>query len=375
MPWKAVSLMSLRKEFVSMVESSAINFSDLCQRFGISRKTGYKWVHRYQSDGEAGLADRSRRPHRIIRRVDPVMEEKVISIRKTRHWGARKIRRRLQNLAVGAVPACSTITAILHRHGLISSEDPTGRQDWQRFEHPAPNCLWQMDFKAPVHTLDGVGHPLTVLDDHSRFNLCLHALPDQGGSGVKHRLTKTFIQYGLPDAMVMDNGSPWGHCTEHPYTALSVWLIRLNIRVIHSRAYHPQTIGKDERFHRSLEYELLSRRQWRDLEHLQQSLHRWRDQYNLERPHDALDLEVPLSRYQPSTRRLPDILPPIEYPSATHVRKVQDGGFVHFKGRVFRISRAFHGYPVGLIPTKADGVFHLMFSNHRVTTIDLKSDP
>jgi len=375
MPWKAVSLMSLRKEFVSMFESGAINFSDLCRRFSISRKTGYKWIHRYQSEGEAGLTDRSRRPHRIIRRVDPVIEKQVVSIRKTRRWGARKIQRRLQNLAVDAVPACSTITAILHRHGLISSEVPAGRQDWQRFEHPAPNSLWQMDFKAPVHTLDGVGHPLTVLDDHSRFNLCLYALPDQGGNGVKHRLTQTFIQYGLPNAMVMDNGSPWGFSTEHPYTALSVWLIRLDIRVIHSRAYHPQTLGKDERFHRSLDYELLSRWQWRDLQHLQQSMHQWRDQYNLERPHDALDLEVPVSRYQPSTRRLPDKLPPIEYPSATHVRKVQDGGFVHFKGRVFRISRAFHGYPVGLIPTKTDGVFHLMFCNHKVTTIDLKSNP
>lgn len=371
MPWRAVSLMSLRKEFIYMAENNAINFTDLCRRFEISRKTGYKWIQRYRSEGEAGLADRSRRPHRITRRVDPIIEEQIVSIRKACRWGARKIRQRLKNLAVGPVPACSTITAILHRHGLIGPEDCPGRQDWQRFEHPNPNSLWQMDFKAPVKTLAGVGHPLTVLDDHSRFNLCLHALPDQGGNGVKHRLTQTFIQYGLPDAMVMDNGSPWGFTTEHPYTTFSVWLIRLDIRVIHSRAYHPQTLGKDERFHRSLQYELLSRRQWRDLEHLQQSLLRWRDQYNLERPHDSLDLEVPISRYQPSTRRFPDALPPIQYPSAAYIRKVQDGGFVHFKGRLFRISRAFHGYPVGLIPTTTDGVYNLMFCNHKITTIDL----
>jgi transposase InsO family protein len=365
--------MSLRKEFVSMAESSTITFTELCQRFSISRKTGYKWIHRHRRHGEAGLADRSRRPHRIIRRVDPVMEEQIVSIRKARRWGARKIQRRLKNLALGPVPACSTITAILHRHGLITEEDPAGRQDWQRFEHPAPNSLWQMDFKAPVHTLCGTAHPLTVLDDHSRFNLCLYALPDQRGSGVKEKLSDTFSQYGLPNAMVMDNGSPWGLCSEHPYTALSVWLIRLNIRVIHSRAYHPQTIGKNERFHRSLQYELLNNRQWRDFEHLQHGLQRWRDQYNLERPHDALSLEVPLSRYQPSTRRFPERLPPIEYPDAAYVRKVQDGGLVHFKGGVFRISRAFHGYPVGLIPTTTDGVFHLMFCNHTITTIDLNN--
>ena len=371
MPWRAVSIMSLRKEFVSMAESGAIPFTALCRRFSISRKTGYKWIHRYQSEGEDGLADRSRRPHRIVRRVDPVMEEQIVSIRKAYRWGARKVQRRLQDMAVGAVPACSTITAIFHRHGLIGPNDPAGRQDWQRFEHPVPNSLWQMDFKAPVHTLAGVGHPLTVLDDHSRFNLCLYALPDQGGSGVKHRLTQTFIQYGLPEAMLMDNGSPWGMSIEHPYTTLSVWLIRLNIRVMHSRAYHPQTLGKNERFHGSLQYELLSNRQWRDLEHLQHSLHRWRNQYNLQRPHDALGLEVPISRYQPSKRRFPDPLPPIEYPTAAYVRKVQDGGFVHFKGRVFRISKAFHRYPVGLVPTTTDGAFHVMFCNHKVATIDL----
>ena len=371
MPWRAVSIMSLRKEFVSMAESGAINFTELCRRFGISRKTGYKWLHRYESEGEDGLADQSRRPKRIIRRVDPVVEQQIASIRKSRRWGARKIQRRLQNLAVGAVPACSTITAILHRHGLIGAEDRAGRQDWQRFEHPSPNSLWQMDFKAPVQTLAGVAHPLTVLDDHSRFNLCLYALPDQGGSGVKNKLTKVFIQYGLPDAMVMDNGAPWGFTREHPYTALSVWLIRLHIRVIHSRAYHPQTIGKNERFHGTLQHELLSNRQWRDLEHLQQSLYRWRDQYNLERPHDALGLEVPAARYKPSMRRFHDKLPPIEYPAAAYVRKVQDGGLVHFKGRVFQISRAFRGYPVGLFPTTIDGVFHLMFCNHKITTVDL----
>lgn len=375
MPWRTVSVMSLRKEFVTLSQSKVVSFSELCRRFDISRKTGYKWLKRYRKQGKAGLRDRSRRPQTIARRICAVTEEQIISLRKKTGWGARKIRRRLQDLGVVSVPACSTITTILHRHGLIDPDGPGGRKDWQRFEHPAPNSLWQMDFKAPVRTIAGECHPLSVLDDHSRFNLCLRALANQKTDSVKETLTETFRCYGLPDTLLMDNGSPWGGHARNPYTTLTVWLIRLNIRVSHSRSYHPQTLGKDERFHRTLNEELISQYQWRDLVHLQESFDWWRPRYNFERPHDSLDLDVPASRYQPSLRSFPDLLPPIEYPTDMLVRKVQDGGFVHFKGRTFRFSSAFRGCPVGFNPTRKDGVFDVMFCQHPIKTVDLTINP
>jgi len=373
MPWKTVSLMSLRKEFVTFAEAGVTSISELCRRFDISRKTGYKWLNRYRQEGAAGLRDRSRRPHRIVRRVSAAMEDEIVEVRK-RHWGARKIRKRLQVLGRGAVPAASTITAVLHRHGLIAPESPGGRKDWQRFERSAPNDLWQTDFKAPVQSLGGQVQPLTVLDDHSRYSLCVRALESQQTAPVQDAFTETFSLYGLPNAMLMDNGSPWGGAERRPFTAFSVWLIRLNIRVIHSRPNHPQTLGKDERFHRTLGEELISQYQWRDATHLQAAFDKWREQYNFERPHDSLDLEVPASRYQPSLRTFPAHLPPIEYPDAFHVRKVQDDGSIFFRGRVFKVSKAFHRYPVGLRPTRIDGTFEVMFCQQRIATIDLTTD-
>jgi transposase InsO family protein len=374
MPWKAVSVMSLRKEFVTLAEVNMISFSELCRRFNISRKTGYKWLNRYRQEGEVGLGDRSRRPHRIARRISASMEQEILKLRKSRYWGARKIRKRLQVLGRPAVPAASTITAVLHRHGMIDPDAPEGRKNWQRFERSAPNDLWQTDFKAPVKTLGGHLQPLTVLDDHSRYSLGVRALESQKTVPVQDAFTEMFRLYGLPNAMLMDNGTPWGGAERRPFTVFSVWLIRLGIQVIHSRPNHPQTLGKDERFHRTLERELISRQQWRDRVHLQTALNKWCEQYNFERPHDSLALEVPASRYQPSLRPFPEQLPPIEYPDAFHVRKVQDDGCISFRGQLFKVGKAFHRYPVGLRPTQIDGTFEVMFCHQRIATIDLNAN-
>jgi len=373
MPWKTVSVMSLRHEFVTMVKGSKMSFSEICHRFRISRKTGYKWLHRYLKEGSAGLADRSRKPHRIVFKLEKPTEDRIVTLRE-RHstWGARKLRRKLQDAGGMSVPACSTITAVLRRHGLIHPEDSIKSQAWQRFEHPAPNSLWQMDFKSPVPTLAGPCQPLTILDDFSRFNLCLEALSNQKTNKVQQALEATFGRYGLPDRMVMDNGSPWGLDREHPYTHLTVWLIRVGISISHSRPYHPQTLGKDERFHRTLKKDLLSRFQWRDHDHLQQALDPWRHEYNFERPHDSLGLAVPASRYQPSLRCFPDQLPPIEYPSGVEIRKVQSGGDLFYKGRIFNVSNAFRGYPVGIKPTLTDGVFDVLFCHETISHIDMR---
>lgn len=374
MPWRNVTKMSQRKEFIMLSQTEQIDFSALCKRFGVSRKTGYKWLGRYCHEGASGLQDRSRRPVKITRRIEPAVEDAIVSMRMAHPtWGARKIRKRLQGAHEGTVPACSTITGVFHRHNLANPQNPQGRKDWQRFEHPAPNCLWQMDFKGPVETLSGRVHPLTMLDDYSRFNLCLAAKLNQQTQTVEAALTDTFHRYGLPNTILVDNGSPWGSDAEHPYTPLGLWIMRLGVRVAHSRPYHPQTLGKDERFHRTLKQDLLATRQWLDIHQLQHALDAWRDIYNFERPHEAIGLNVPASRYNPSLRPFPEKLPPLEYPREAFVRKVQQGGEFSFKGRTFKISKCFAGYPIGVMPTTTDGVLYILFGNQKVADIDLRT--
>ena len=374
MPWQEVSTMSLRYEFVKLASQEDANMTQLCQRFGISRKTGYKWLDRYLAQGKGGLHDQSRRPVDSPYKTAPQLEKAIVALRR-RHpeWGGRKLRKRLLMLGHREVPTASTITGILHRHGLIEPEESVKHQTWKRFEHDTPNQLWQMDFKGHFPLFNGRCHPLTVLDDHARFNLCLQACANEKGDTVQRALTATFRCYGLPERMTMDNGAPWGLSAAHPYTPLTVWLIRLGIGVSHSRPYHPQTQGKDERFHRTLQAELLRYHVFHDLAHCQRHFNAWRDIYNLERPHEALDMDVPANRYQPSPRPFPEALPPIEYGPDDHVRKVQGKGEIHFRGYTFLVGKSFHGYPVALRPRSKDGCFSVYFCHQHVIDIDLRN--
>jgi transposase InsO family protein len=374
MPWQTRTPVQLREEFMQLCATETLSLSELCRRFGISRKTGYKWRARYAQAGPAGLVDHSRRPQRSPGQTAPAVEAAVVALRAAHpRWGARKLRRLLQGVGVAPVPASSTLTRILHRQGLIAPAAPEASPRWRRFEHPVPNSLWQMDFKGRVRTLAGPGHPLTILDDHSRFNLCLTLLPNQQTPGVQAALTTTFRRYGLPDCLLVDNGSPWGSDAEHPWTPLTVWIVRVGARVSHSAPYHPQTLGKDERFHRTLAAEVLATRQWRDRAHCQAAVDRWRVVYNTERPHEALGLAVPASRYTPSLRPFPDPLPPIDYPAGLLVRKVQQGGRCSVHGWVFQVPKAFVGYPVGLRPRAEDGAYDVLFCHQRILALDLRS--
>ena len=214
-------------------------------------------------------------------------------------------------------------------------------------------------------------HPLTVLDDHSRFAVGLEACANERGETVQARLTAVFRRYGLPERMLMDNGAPWGSDRAHPHTPLTAWLIRLGIQISHGRPYHPQTQGKEERFHRTLVAEVLRYQVFRDLVHCQAHLDQWRDVYNLQRPHQALQMAVPASRYQPSPRSFPDVLPPIEYGPDDIVRKVQAEGLISYQGRAFRLSKAFRALPVALRPTSEDGILDVFYCHQKVARIDL----
>ena len=374
MPWKESTCMSQRLEFVMLANSADANLSRLCDRFGISRKTGYKWLSRFQRQNPQSLANQSRRPYRSPGRTDSVIEERVLSLRGAHPaWGGRKLRARLLALGYKQVPAASTITALLHRHQLIEPEASLGHQSFKRFEHPEPNDLWQMDFKGHFATAAGRCHPLTVLDDHSRFALELRACADEGRQTVQNALITVFRRYGLPWRMTMDNGHPWGVYSEGRcrWTRLTVWLLQLGVRVSHSRPFHPQTQGKDERFHRTLKVELLRDHAWRDLHECQARFADWRDQYNCQRPHEALQMQVPAARYRVSMRPFPEPLPAVEYPSDSLVRRVQKNGVIYLQQRTLFVGEAFQGLDVALRPTTTDGFFEVYFCHQQVTTLDL----
>ncbi len=376
MPWKETTTMSLRTEFIHQVEKAGIHMSQLCRQFGISRKTGYKWLKRYRKEGESGLADRSRRPHRSPKRSSEVLEAAVVAIRQEHAaWGGRKIRAHLERKGQSQLPSASTITEILRRNGQIDEQEALKHRSFQRFEMEQPNQLWQMDFKGYfVLTEGGSCHPLTVLDDHSRFLLGLQACPDERGQTVRERLTVIFRCYGLPERMLMDNGSPWGYDGDHPHTALTTWLIRLGIHVSHGHPYHPQTQGKDERLHRTLQTELLSRHSWTDLPQCQLLFDPWRESYNCQRPHEALQMQSPSSRYQPSPRPFPDTLPPILYTPGDIVRKVNEDGRISFHNLSFRVGKAFRLQPVAIRPTLTDGDFDVFFCLQKIARFSLRVD-
>jgi transposase InsO family protein len=351
MSWKECDVLNLRREFVNLAISKTANMSELCSRFGISRKTGYKWLGRFRAAGEAELVDRSRRPHRFRCPTAASMEAAVLKVRDAHPaWGGRKIRARLLALGKEHVPAASTITSILHRHGRITPEASSSNKPWQRFERATANELWQMDFKGEFRMTDGGWcYPLTLLDDHSRFSLGLRACKNQRGTTVRGHLEEIFGRYGLPEAMLMDNGTPWA-APNSPlgHTKLSLWLMRLDIRVIRGRPYHPQTQGKEERFHRTLKTELLQDRHFDDLPHTQDRFDPWREMYNFERPHEALGLEVPASRYEASRRSFPKVLRPVQYDRGAELRKVNRVGLFSFRGRQYKISEAFSGERIRL---------------------------
>jgi transposase InsO family protein len=377
MPWQPKDLMDTREEFVTLALQEGANRRELCRRFGISPKTGYALLKRFASQGNGALAPSSRRPLSSPSRTAPEVEQAVVALRQQHPaWGGRKIGRRLFDLGCLQVPPASTITAILHRHGLIRPEASLAAQPWQRFEHEVPNALWQIDFKGDFAMAASRCYPLTLIDDHSRFNLTLSACANVKATSVQPHLQRVFERYGLPVRINADNGAPWGSPSlpAHGLSELSVWLIRLGIRVSHSAPYHPQTNGKIERFHRSLKAEVLQGRSFADLAQAQLAFEHWRGIYNCERPHEALGLLTPAARYQISPRAYPQRLPDIEYADADTVAVVKHNGEVSFRGHKLRVSSALLKLPIAFKPdANHDGTFDVFFCHHRFMRVDLNA--
>lgn len=373
MPFKECSVVSLRREFCGLATAPGANVRQLCARFGISPTTGYKWIAVFLREGAEGLADRSRRPRVSPGRTADEVEAQVMAVRSEHPaWGGRKIRKVLENQGVAQPPSASTITEIVRRHGALNGPGAGERRDWVRFEHAAPNDLWQMDFKGWFGVGQGRCYPLTVLDDHSRYALEIGACGDEQGDTVRPRLEAVFRRYGLPWRILSDNGPPWGSAGHGEHSRLSVWLMDLDIGVSHGRPYHPQTQGKDERFHRTLKAEVLDGKTFKTLAEAQADFDAWRPIYNTIRPHEGIGLLTPDTRYRMSSRSMPEAIAPPDYEPQAQVRKADPNGLIHFKGRRLRTSKAFAGKRLAIRSTNQDGVFDICYRRHVLTQIDLR---
>jgi transposase InsO family protein len=370
MPWGEKTVEHKRNEFVAEAVAKEKNISELCREYGITRKTGYKWLERYRQ-GES-LTDRSHAPVTRPWRTPPEMEKTVI-MERNKHptWGARKLVRSLENKGYTNLPAPSTVCSMLKRRGLVDPDESEKHTPYIRFEQKKPNDLWQMDFKGDFSMLDGKRcHPLTLLDDNTRYLLCLDAQENERYSGVKDSLLRLFHEYGLPRSILCDNGAPWKSLFDG-YTPFEVWMMQLDVLPIHGRPYHPQTQGKDERFHRTLKEDLIKRVPISDCHHAQSEFDQFRYCYNYERPHAAINLDVPAKRYRKSNRPLPEKAGEPEYDAGRILRKVNCKGYLSIQRHRYYISESFINKYVELVYTGNDLV-DVCYGSFRIARIDIK---
>ena len=377
MPWKMLNVMEQRTRFIVLSKQGLKSLSQLCADFGISRKTGYKWIRRAEKDGlEQGIKEKSRRPKNITRKVPEVVETAFVGLRKKHpYWGARKLIERYSktNKEKALAPSERTVNRIIERNGLLD-EAKRNVVATKRFEREHPNDLWQMDYKGEFRYGNGGNkcYPLTIIDDHSRFNIGLEAYDRLSWVKTKEGLEKIFRENGLPLEMLMDHGSLW-YATQSKYlagTQLSVWIMMLGIKITYSGIRHPQTQGKIERYHRTLKYDLIKRKQFRSIEEIQKEFDGFREEYNNIRPHEAISMEVPAKRYKRSNRVYTGKVTEIEYPDGAQVRKLSSCGVLNYKGRQWFVSEALPEQRVMLLDK--DPEVEVYFKNSLVRRLNLR---
>ena len=379
MPWARTDWMSERMKFIAAFLEHDASFSDLCRDFGISRRTGYKWVRRYQAEGVTALHERSRAPRTHPNAVAADVVQSIVAIRR-RHprWGPRKVQvllRRQRSRIV--IPAASTIGDILKRNGLVRPRRRIRRSspygDRLR-EYDAPNAVWCADFKGcfPIGGRPGGKrcHPLTISDGFSRYLLRCHALHRPLTHCAKRVFESAFREYGLPRAIRTDNGPPFSTLTAGGLSTLAVWWIRLGIRPERIMPGRPEQNGRHERMHSTLKAETAKppRVSFRAQ---QRAFDRFQLEYNQERPHEALGQEVPASLYRPSLRSFPRYLPHVEYPRHFETRMAYPNGVISFGSTQWYVSICVAGERIGLEPT-ADGLWRVHFGWVPIGMLDIR---
>jgi transposase InsO family protein len=341
-----------RLSFLIDYASGQWSMSELCERYRVSRPTGYKWVKRVEEEGERGLEERSRTPKKSPRQTPAWIEQRILEARAQYGWGAKKLRQVLSGrYPTESWPARSTINAILDRKGKLRKQ--RRRRKW---EHPGaaalvterPNQVWPVDFKGQFRTLDGkYCYPLTVSDHYSRSVLLCKALPSVKTQGAKPAFRRLFREVGLPEAIRSDNGAPFASTGIHGLCELNVWWMQLGI--VHQRITpaSPQENGAHERMHRELKRET-TRPPASNLRGQQRKFDRFRDRYNDERPHDGIGGELPAQRWTPSPRPYPERIPLPEYPSHLEVRRVSHAGCFRLKAKQRFLSNALSDQYIGL---------------------------
>ena len=379
MPWARTDWMSERVKFISAYLEYEASFSDLCLDFGISRKTGYKWVRRYEADGVAALEDRSRAPHAHPNAVVEHVAEAVVAIRRQHpRWGPRKLKAVLKRKHPRMLlPAASTIGDILKRQGLVRPRRRVRRSspygDRLR-QYDAPNAVWCADFKGhfPIGgTREGERcHPLTISDGYSRFLLRCHALRRPLTGHVQRVFESAFREYGLPRAIRTDNGPPFSTLAPGGLSRLAVWWIRLGIRPERIMPGRPDQNGRHERMHSTLKAET-AKPPRSSFSAQQRAFDRFQVEYNGERPHEALGQDVPASLYRPSLRSYPARLPEPEYPSHFEKRVAYPNGVISFGTTQWYVSICLAGERVGLEPCD-DARWRVHFGCIPIGVMDLR---
>lgn len=371
MPWAERKVSQMREEFVKRVQAGEASKSALCREYGISRPTGDKWIKRYEA-GES-LEDQSRAPLNRPGETPVEMEQKIVAYRqKHPAIGATKLRRILENQGCQNVPSHSTINRIFAKNGLITKQASLAATPHQRFEKSTPNEMWQADYKGHFAMKNGQRcHPLNIIDDYSRFNLCCQAQLTETFEEIKPVMIRLFQEYGMPFSLLCDNGNPWGTAQSVGFSRFEVWLMELGILTLHGRALHPQTQGKEESFNRSMTKELLNHTTIEDRLDAQAQFDEYRDFYNNERPHHALDLDTPSQRYSPSPRAYPRRIRPWEYPPDRELRRVKETGYFNHGGQGYFLSEAFAGKDIAVYPSHIRGCITLQFRQFKIGRIDL----
>ena len=370
MPWESKTVEEKRKEFVEAAASTN-NFSKVCRDYGITRKTGYKWVERWKN--EENLTDKSRRPHSTQNRTPIEIEERILQLREENPgWGAKTLKIVLENAGYTNIPCVKTVNNILNRYGCITPEESEKRKHYIRFEKEHCNEMWQADFKGDF--LMGNGKrcfPLDILDDHSRF-LILISPTESTKEIVIPSFTRAFKEYGLPNAVLCDNGPQFAGFNQG-YNRFEKWLMDLDILPIHERIKHPQTQGKIERFHRTLKDELLRHKTFADIKDADQQMQEFRAKYNYIRPHDALGSACPGSVYVPSTREYSDTIKPYTYSGEFRVRKVNNWGYIRYDMFQVYLSHTMANEYLEIRPNPLGDSLDICYRNFHIATCNAEN--
>ena len=359
MPWARTDVGEQRVKFVVRAVSGKERMAALCREFGVSRPTGYRWRQRFEQAGSfTAVVERSRRPKRSPLQTERPKEERVVALRREYGWGAKKIEVLLRE--EDAPLTVTTINRILKRRGLVGKKD-SNAPALERFERSAPNELWQMDGKGEYRAKDGTCYPLSILDDHSRYAVGLYGLAAFTAEQVYPCLVRTFERYGVPEAMLMDRGSVWWSTTNgYGLTWLSVRLIEQGIRLHYGRAHHPQTQGKEERFHRTMDQALRHRGKPKQMAEWPGALEEFRQVYNERRPHEALGMQRPRERYRASARGYQGQVREWEYPEGSEVRRLNPAGCLYWEGEHWFVCEALAGRRV-----RVENVENLLLVSYR----------